>query len=81
MIGGKDALYWSEKTAEERKNAIVKQLITLFGPEAGEPIHYFDKNWLEEPFSRGGYMAVMSPGIFWNASKLIKSNKITNIKR
>lgn len=52
---------------QERLREIVKQLVELLGPQASNTIGYIEKNWLEEPHSRGGYMAVMSPNTLRNS--------------
>jgi len=63
FIAGKHALFWTNKTKESRKQAIVDQLASFLGEAANHPTGYLEKNWLEDPFSRGAYMALMPPNI------------------
>lgn len=72
FIAGKDALKWSTVSQEERKEAIIRQLVPLFGDEAKSPIGYVEKNWLEEPTSRGGYLAVMPPQVLYPTGKSLR---------
>jgi len=72
FIAGKDALNWTEKTTEERKNAILEQLISILGPEASNPLGYIEKNWLEEPFICGAYQAVFPPNILHLAGHTLR---------
>jgi monoamine oxidase len=59
---GEVARVWSERSAEERKRAVLGELVRFFGRQAGQPIAFVEKNWLEDPWSRGCYVGVMGPG-------------------
>jgi monoamine oxidase len=59
---GEVARIWSERSAEERKRAVLGELVRFFGPSAAEPIAFVEKNWLEDPWARGCYVGVMGPG-------------------
>ncbi|CAL1282931.1 unnamed protein product [Larinioides sclopetarius] len=41
-------------------------------PEAKEPIHYEEKNWMEEEYSGGCYTAVYGPGFFTRYGKVLR---------
>jgi monoamine oxidase len=45
-----------------RQDAVVASLGRLFGPRALEPVEYFDINWAEEEWSRGGFVGHLPPG-------------------
>ena len=65
FIHGDCAKRWSFFSPEERKNAIVKQYRDIFNTdEALDAIGYVDKNWAEEEFSGGCFMAIPPPGCF-----------------
>ncbi len=59
---GEVARVWSERSPEERRQAVLTEFVRFFGPEAGRPIAFVEKNWLEDPWSRGCYVGVMGPG-------------------
>ena len=59
---GEVARTWSERSAEERKRAVLGELVRFFGPSAAEPIAFVEKNWLLDPWARGCYVGVMGPG-------------------
>jgi monoamine oxidase len=47
---------------EARRDAVIHDLVRAFGPAAGHPIEYVEQEWCAEPFTRGGPVAVSSPG-------------------
>jgi monoamine oxidase len=53
---------WSACDPEERKSAVLKEFARFFGPEALRPIAFAEKDWNLDPWSRGCYVGVMSPG-------------------
>jgi monoamine oxidase len=59
---GAVARSWSERSAEERQQAVLAELVRFFGPAAAHPNAFVEKNWLEDPWSRGCYVGVMGPG-------------------
>jgi hypothetical protein len=54
LIGGRDALYWNQRSQGERKSAVISQLVKIFGPEAAKPLDYIDKDWTSDQWQRGG---------------------------
>lgn len=63
FIGGDDAIDWSDRSFEERRSVVLRELGRVFGPEALEAIDYFDHDWLTEPFIGGGYSCYAPPGV------------------
>ncbi|KAK7896639.1 hypothetical protein WMY93_021964 [Mugilogobius chulae] len=63
FIAGQQATHWTNKETLERREAVVSSLVQYLGPEASSFIHYEDKDWAEESYSRGGPVNVMSPGL------------------
>jgi monoamine oxidase len=59
---GEAARVWSQRTPEERRKAVLAEFVRFFGPAAASPTAFVEKNWLEEPWSRGCYVGVMGPG-------------------
>lgn len=62
FISGEGARYWSERPEDERKEAVLESFARFFGDEALSPIDYADKDWLSEPYTRGCYVGIMTPG-------------------
>ena len=46
----------------ERRQTVVGEFARLFGDRAARPVQYMDKSWADEPFSRGCYAGLCSPG-------------------
>ena len=70
---GERARYWSARSSEERKQAVIKEYARLFNSEeALHPTNYVDKSWLEEEFSRGCYVGVMAPGTLTSCGKALR---------
>lgn len=49
-------------SAEERKERILESLSHYYGPEAKNPIVYFESDWGAEPWTRGAYAASFDLG-------------------
>jgi monoamine oxidase len=47
---------------EERHRVVLDAMGRMLAPEAANPRDYRDFNWLEEPWSRGGPVGLMTPG-------------------
>ncbi|MFN8114216.1 MAG: FAD-dependent oxidoreductase [Solirubrobacterales bacterium] len=47
---------------DERRRIVAGCFARLFGPEAGDPVHYVDQAWAAEEWSRGCYGGFMPPG-------------------
>ena len=61
FITGRDALELGPRSPEERRQAVLRALVAMLGPEAGKPVTYQDFNWHDEPWSRGGPVGLMGP--------------------
>jgi monoamine oxidase len=62
FIAGNDCRRLEPIGVEGRQQAITEQLILAFGPRAGRPVEVVEQHWPGEPFTRGGPVAVSSPG-------------------
>jgi monoamine oxidase len=67
---GAAARTWSERPAEERRAAVLAEWVRFFGPAAARPAAFAEKNWLDDPWSRGCYAGVLGPGALtgWGAA-------------
>jgi monoamine oxidase len=62
FMEGREAREANLKSEGERRNTILDSLTTLFGSRAAESREYRDKDWMEEPYTRGCYGAYFPPG-------------------
>ncbi|CAL1287514.1 unnamed protein product [Larinioides sclopetarius] len=61
-------------TPDQRKNAIVRSLEEATGcPEAEKPIHYEEKNWMEEQYVGGCYTAMLPPGFLTRYGRALRT--------
>ncbi|KAK9968135.1 hypothetical protein ABG768_002475 [Culter alburnus] len=63
FITGVQALDWSDRKMEERRDAVISSLVKYLGPEASTYIHYREKDWAKEEYSGGCPVNVMTPGM------------------
>jgi len=47
----------------ERRRTVLAEYTRRFGPRANSPVDYFDHEWADEEWSRGGMMARWAPGV------------------
>ena len=47
---------------DERRTTVLAEYVRRFGPRASNPADYFDHEWANEPWSRGGMMSRWAPG-------------------
>ncbi len=62
FIEGEEAKLWTNRSAADRRAAVLGALVDLFGPDAAEIREFIEQSWLEEEFSRGGYGGFLVPG-------------------
>jgi monoamine oxidase len=62
FIAGDDCRRLERAGPEARREAILHDLERAFGPLARTPIEVVEQHWTAEPFTRGGPVAVSSPG-------------------
>jgi monoamine oxidase len=59
---GLPARRWIAESEATRQAAAIQTAVGCFGEKAAAPIHFIDKSWTEEEFSRGCYAGTMTPG-------------------
>jgi len=62
FVAGDRALQIGKLGAAERRRMILADLVTYFGPRAGQPRDYSEFNWGNEPWTSGGFTAFLTPG-------------------
>lgn len=63
FLDGAHAVDMSDRSEATRREQVVSNLVSYFGPDAAQPIAYVEQDWIKEPWSRGGYVAHMPPGV------------------
>lgn len=69
---GRNADQWFSRSKEERRAAVIKQVVAYFGPKASSPADYVEKNWTSEPHLSGGPVCRCTPGSMHNFHALRK---------
>lgn len=62
FIDGPNAVRWSDADPAARRAAVIASLVGAFGPAAQEAIDYVDHDWIRDPWSRGCYVGLPTPG-------------------
>lgn len=63
FIAGDECRNLDSKTPTERAAVAVSDLARYFGPQAADPVEVVEQHWPAEPYTRGGPVAVFSPGL------------------
>jgi monoamine oxidase len=63
FILGSDAREWGRREARERESAVLECFARYFGEKALSPLGYMEADWGAEPYSRGGYAGIPTPGM------------------
>ena len=63
FVGGDANVHYSAMSAADRRSAVLQQYATVLGDKRFlSPVGYFDKDWIDEPFVRGGPTGLFGPG-------------------
>lgn len=63
FVGGSRARLWSLRSETERRSMVLADFAAVLGDEALNPIEYFEFNWPDEEWSRGGPVGYAGPGV------------------
>jgi len=63
FVGGSSWREWQGRESEERKSAVLTDLIEAFGRAAEEPVEYIETDWTQERWTRGGPVSALAPGV------------------
>jgi len=64
FLEGTSARKLADRSTEERRAIVIDNFARVFGARAKNPIHYVDRCWASEPFTRGCYAAYLPPGVW-----------------
>jgi monoamine oxidase len=62
FVGGDNARIYARMSEAERRERVLGDFAAFFGDEARNALEFFDKQWPEEVWSRGGPVGVHGPG-------------------
>jgi monoamine oxidase len=62
FIEGRESRQWGQKSARERRDAVLRNFAAYFGERALKPSNYVEMAWQEETWSGGCYAGNLTPG-------------------
>lgn len=63
FVGGDWARTYNAMSPASRRQAVLNQFSTFFGPEAATPRDYFETSWSSEQWTRGCPVGILAPGV------------------
>lgn len=72
FVGGDNARSYNTMSAAARQAAVVGQYVSWFGPQAANPVAFFDTNWSGEVWTRGCPVGIPSLGTLLAYGPLIR---------
>jgi monoamine oxidase len=72
FLVGSDARGWGRRSADDRRRAVLDEFARLFGPEARSCEEHIEKDWGEEPWSRGCFTGLMAPGTWMSFGEALR---------
>jgi monoamine oxidase len=70
---GAAARTWGARSPQERQSAVLAELVRFFGPQAGQPLTFAEKDWCADPWSRGCYAGILGPGVLTSVGAALRS--------
>jgi monoamine oxidase len=70
FVAGERALTLGALPAAERRRLILSDLMTYWGPEAGQPLDLIEQPWNAEPWSGGAFTSFVGPGTWTSHARL-----------
>jgi monoamine oxidase len=61
-VAANRAISLGHETPARRREAILQDLATYWGPAAAQPVDYIEKNWAEENWVTGAFSSYFAPG-------------------
>ncbi|GAA2026635.1 FAD-dependent oxidoreductase [Agromyces tropicus] len=72
FIGGVYYDAWAAGSDDERRAAVLEHLSAVLGPDAAEPIAYYETNWSDHPYAQGGPVAGFPPGVLSSVGSALR---------
>ncbi len=73
FIDGAPARRWSAAAPDQRRAAVLGSLVRYFGDAARHPIGYVEHDWITDPWSRGCYVGLLTPGVLTELGPALRS--------
>lgn len=64
FVEGRHARHFNELPEQQRTAAVLADLAAFLGPDAANPLEILQRNWSEEPFTRGCYGGRFGSGLW-----------------
>ncbi|SPM42156.1 Monoamine oxidase [Mycobacterium numidiamassiliense] len=61
FVAGRPAVDFADRSDDDRKQSVLRELAACFGDEAMHPVDFDEKNWAAESWTGGAYNAVLAP--------------------
>ena len=62
FLGGHSWREWMPRSLQDRQRAVLADFAQAFGERALRPVDYFEQDWTQEAWIRGGPVSVLGPG-------------------
>ena len=72
FVGGDFGRQFLATPPAERRAQVLGNFASFFGPEANSPVDYFETNWPQERYSRGGPVGILGPGTLINQGAALR---------
>lgn len=63
FLAGDPARRWADRSPEDRRAQVLKDIAQFFGEAALHPNAYLEEVWTRHPLHRGGYVSAPGPGV------------------
>lgn len=73
FLEGNSARRLAAVPADERRAAVLRCFERYFGDRAARPVHYVDKAWSEDPWSRGCYSGYFPTGVWTSFGRALRA--------
>lgn len=73
FVNGAAARDLAPRSPADRRRVLLDALARLFGRQASTPVSFVERNWNEQPFTRGAYSAVFPPGAWTQLGSALRA--------
>ena len=71
FLGGPSSHTWRAMSADERRRLLLLRLVEAYGPQAGSPISFVERDWTPDDWGGGGYWNVLLDGSITDAVNVL----------
>jgi monoamine oxidase len=73
FVAGNECRRLDALAEHERRRTVLEDLARAFGPEAAAPLELAEQRWCAEPFTGGGPVAVLGPGVLTGCGPALRA--------